>query len=145
MQKRLSSRPVLLNLHSLNFSRYLYELVISYFLLQKSFAYFIKTMAREHKGKLALDSLLIMPVQRIPRYELLIKVYSLFNKLIRLHLELLKFGQLHRCYWSTRRGIIRITDCCWKHKERFTSSLLRLTASKERHTELSSSRRHSEN
>ncbi len=49
-------------------------------------------MAREHKGKLALDSLLIMPVQRIPRYELLIKVYSLFNILIRLHLELLKFG-----------------------------------------------------
>lgn len=31
-------------------------------------------MAREHKGKLALDSLLIMPVQRIPRYELIIKV-----------------------------------------------------------------------
>lgn len=30
-------------------------------------------MAREHKGKLALDSLLIMPVQRIPRYELLIQ------------------------------------------------------------------------
>ena len=33
-----------------------------------------QAMAREHKGKLALDSLLIMPVQRIPRYELLIKV-----------------------------------------------------------------------
>lgn len=33
-------------------------------------------MAREHKGKLALDSLLIMPVQRIPRYELLIQVIS---------------------------------------------------------------------
>lgn len=31
-------------------------------------------MAREHKGKLALDSLLIMPVQRIPRYELLVKM-----------------------------------------------------------------------
>lgn len=31
-------------------------------------------MAKEHKGKLALDSLLIMPVQRIPRYELLIQV-----------------------------------------------------------------------
>lgn len=31
-------------------------------------------MAREHKGKLALDSLIIMPVQRIPRYELLIQV-----------------------------------------------------------------------
>ncbi|PNF36390.1 hypothetical protein B7P43_G17749 [Cryptotermes secundus] len=30
-------------------------------------------MAREHKGKLALDCLLIMPVQRIPRYELLIQ------------------------------------------------------------------------
>lgn len=34
----------------------------------------LQAMAREHKGKLALDSLLIMPVQRIPRYELLIKV-----------------------------------------------------------------------
>lgn len=32
-------------------------------------------MAREHKGKLALDCLLIMPVQRIPRYELLIQVW----------------------------------------------------------------------
>ncbi|KFM71708.1 Hypothetical protein X975_10829, partial [Stegodyphus mimosarum] len=30
-------------------------------------------MSREHKGKLTLDALLIMPVQRIPRYELLIK------------------------------------------------------------------------
>lgn len=33
-----------------------------------------QSTAREHKGKLALDSLLIMPVQRIPRYELLIQV-----------------------------------------------------------------------
>ena len=31
-------------------------------------------MSREHKNKLTLDALLIMPVQRIPRYELLIKV-----------------------------------------------------------------------
>ncbi|XP_024084629.1 rho guanine nucleotide exchange factor 17 isoform X2 [Cimex lectularius] len=38
-----------------------------------AFARFLETMAREHKGKLALDSLLIMPVQRIPRYELLIQ------------------------------------------------------------------------
>ncbi len=29
--------------------------------------------SREHKNKLTLDALLIMPVQRIPRYELLIK------------------------------------------------------------------------
>lgn len=35
-------------------------------------------MSREHKGKLTLDALLIMPVQRIPRYELLIKVRSIF-------------------------------------------------------------------
>jgi hypothetical protein len=35
---------------------------------------FFQAMAREHKGKLALDCLLIMPVQRIPRYELLIQV-----------------------------------------------------------------------
>lgn len=35
-------------------------------------------MSREHKGKLTLDALLIMPVQRIPRYELLIKVFSYF-------------------------------------------------------------------
>ncbi|KAL0275885.1 UNVERIFIED_CONTAM: hypothetical protein PYX00_003609 [Menopon gallinae] len=38
-----------------------------------SFARFLEAMAREHKGKLALDSLIIMPVQRIPRYELLIQ------------------------------------------------------------------------
>ena len=30
-------------------------------------------MEREHKGKLGLDQLLIKPVQRIPRYELLIQ------------------------------------------------------------------------
>ncbi|CAG0899490.1 unnamed protein product [Darwinula stevensoni] len=43
-----------------------------------AFEKFIMAMAREHKGKLtmdcALDSLLIMPVQRIPRYELLLKM-----------------------------------------------------------------------
>ncbi|XP_076331534.1 uncharacterized protein LOC143236821 isoform X2 [Tachypleus tridentatus] len=38
-----------------------------------AFAKFLQHMAREHKGKLTLDALLIMPVQRIPRYELLIK------------------------------------------------------------------------
>lgn len=38
-----------------------------------SFAKFLEHTSREHKGKLALDALLIMPVQRIPRYELLIK------------------------------------------------------------------------
>ncbi|KAI5692260.1 hypothetical protein M8J76_003002, partial [Diaphorina citri] len=38
-----------------------------------AFAKFLENMAREHKGKLALDSLLIMPVQRIPRYELLLQ------------------------------------------------------------------------
>lgn len=30
-------------------------------------------MAREHKGKLALDSLLIKPIQKFPRYELLLQ------------------------------------------------------------------------
>ncbi|XP_025208215.1 rho guanine nucleotide exchange factor 17 [Melanaphis sacchari] len=38
-----------------------------------AFARYLESTAREHKGKLALDSLLIMPVQRIPRYELLIQ------------------------------------------------------------------------
>lgn len=38
-----------------------------------SFRTFLDTASREHKGKLTLDALLIMPVQRIPRYELLIK------------------------------------------------------------------------
>ncbi|KAF4523303.1 hypothetical protein B566_EDAN009426, partial [Ephemera danica] len=38
-----------------------------------AFARFLEATSREHKGKLALDSLLIMPVQRIPRYELLIQ------------------------------------------------------------------------
>lgn len=40
---------------------------------KQAFARFLEAMAREHKGKLALDSLIIMPVQRIPRYELLIQ------------------------------------------------------------------------
>ncbi|XP_046403591.1 uncharacterized protein LOC124169131 [Ischnura elegans] len=38
-----------------------------------AFARLLESLAREHKGKLAVDSLLIMPVQRIPRYELLIQ------------------------------------------------------------------------
>uniref|UniRef100_T1J1Q2 Tryptophan 2,3-dioxygenase n=1 Tax=Strigamia maritima TaxID=126957 RepID=T1J1Q2_STRMM len=38
-----------------------------------SLAKFLESTSREHKGKLTLDALLIMPVQRIPRYELLIK------------------------------------------------------------------------
>ncbi|XP_054715592.1 rho guanine nucleotide exchange factor 17-like [Uloborus diversus] len=38
-----------------------------------AFAQFLEHTSREHKGKLSLDALLIMPVQRIPRYELLIK------------------------------------------------------------------------
>ncbi|CAG7727349.1 unnamed protein product [Allacma fusca] len=36
-------------------------------------ARFLEDNARQHKGKLTLDSLLIMPIQRIPRYELLVK------------------------------------------------------------------------
>jgi Rho guanine nucleotide exchange factor 17 len=42
-----------------------------------AFARFLEATSREHKGKLALDSLLIMPVQRIPRYEMLIQVHIL--------------------------------------------------------------------
>lgn len=38
-----------------------------------AFAKFLDSASREHKGKLTLDALMIMPVQRIPRYELLIK------------------------------------------------------------------------
>ncbi|XP_075146782.1 rho guanine nucleotide exchange factor 17 isoform X2 [Haematobia irritans] len=36
-----------------------------------SFAKFLETTAREHKGKLTLDYLLIKPVQKFPNYELL--------------------------------------------------------------------------
>ncbi|GIY29149.1 rho guanine nucleotide exchange factor 17 [Caerostris extrusa] len=42
-------------------------------LAKPAFAKFLEVTSREHKGKLTLDALLIMPVQRIPRYELLIK------------------------------------------------------------------------
>ncbi|GBM79756.1 Rho guanine nucleotide exchange factor 17 [Araneus ventricosus] len=42
-------------------------------LAKPGFAKFLENTSREHKGKLTLDALLIMPVQRIPRYELLIK------------------------------------------------------------------------
>ncbi|GLV39352.1 uncharacterized protein CBL_13229 [Carabus blaptoides fortunei] len=38
-----------------------------------AFARFLEAMAREHKGKLALDSLLIKPIQKFPKYELLIQ------------------------------------------------------------------------
>ena len=38
-----------------------------------TFAKFLENASREHKGKLTLDALMIMPVQRIPRYELLLK------------------------------------------------------------------------
>lgn len=40
---------------------------------KSSFVKFLESATREHKGKLTLDALLIMPVQRIPRYELLLK------------------------------------------------------------------------
>lgn len=35
---------------------------------------FIEQQAKDHKGKLTLKDLIIQPVQRIPRYELYIKV-----------------------------------------------------------------------
>ncbi|XP_044257449.1 rho guanine nucleotide exchange factor 17 [Tribolium madens] len=38
-----------------------------------TFARFLETTAREHKGKLALDSLLIKPIQKFPKYELLLQ------------------------------------------------------------------------
>ncbi|XP_018320599.1 rho guanine nucleotide exchange factor 17 [Agrilus planipennis] len=38
-----------------------------------AFARFLETTAREHKGKLALDSLLIKPIQKFPKYELLLQ------------------------------------------------------------------------
>ncbi|XP_040160849.1 uncharacterized protein LOC120898711 isoform X1 [Anopheles arabiensis] len=36
-----------------------------------AFARFLEAMAREHKGKLSLDNLLIKPVQKFPNYELI--------------------------------------------------------------------------
>ncbi|XP_065352362.1 rho guanine nucleotide exchange factor 17-like isoform X3 [Cloeon dipterum] len=38
-----------------------------------AFSNFLEAVSREHRGKLTFDALLIMPVQRIPRYELLIQ------------------------------------------------------------------------
>ncbi|XP_053694272.1 uncharacterized protein LOC128742086 [Sabethes cyaneus] len=38
-----------------------------------AFARFLETMAREHKGKLSLDNLLIKPVQKFPNYELILR------------------------------------------------------------------------
>uniref|UniRef100_A0A5S6QTI7 DH domain-containing protein n=1 Tax=Trichuris muris TaxID=70415 RepID=A0A5S6QTI7_TRIMR len=38
-----------------------------------AFAKYLERCSREHMNKLSLDALLIMPVQRIPRYELLLK------------------------------------------------------------------------
>lgn len=38
------------------------------------FSKFIEQQAKDHRGKLTLKDLIIQPVQRIPRYELYIKV-----------------------------------------------------------------------
>lgn len=38
-----------------------------------AFAKFLDAMARDHKGKLSLDNLLIKPVQKFPSYKLLIQ------------------------------------------------------------------------
>jgi hypothetical protein len=38
-----------------------------------AFAKFLEAMAREHKGKLSLDNLLIKPVQKFPNYELIFR------------------------------------------------------------------------
>lgn len=38
-----------------------------------AFARFLDAMARDHKGKLSLDNLLIKPVQKFPSYKLLIQ------------------------------------------------------------------------
>ncbi|KAF6212697.1 hypothetical protein GE061_013223 [Apolygus lucorum] len=50
-----------------------YETIKTSIQSKPAFARFVESTAKEHKGKLSLDSLLIMPVQRIPRYELLIQ------------------------------------------------------------------------
>ena len=38
------------------------------------FSKFVEQQTKEHRGKLTLKDLIIQPVQRIPRYELYIKV-----------------------------------------------------------------------
>lgn len=38
------------------------------------FSKFVEQQAKDHRGKLTLKDLIIQPVQRIPRYELYIKV-----------------------------------------------------------------------
>lgn len=38
-----------------------------------AFAKFLDAMARDHKGKLSLDNLLIKPVQKFPSYKLLVE------------------------------------------------------------------------
>ena len=38
------------------------------------FSKFVEQQAKDHRGKLNLKDLIIQPVQRIPRYELYIKV-----------------------------------------------------------------------
>ena len=47
--------------------------LIKHFSSKSSFVKFLESASKEHRGKLTLDALLIMPVQRIPRYELLLK------------------------------------------------------------------------
>lgn len=46
-----------------------------------AFGRFLETMAREHKGKLTLDNLLIKPVQKFPKYAL--KLHLNNNSILR--------------------------------------------------------------
>ena len=41
---------------------------------QSTFSKFLEQQTKDHRGKLTLKDLIIQPVQRIPRYELYIKV-----------------------------------------------------------------------
>lgn len=46
------------------------------------FAKFVEQQAKDHRGKLTLKDLIIQPVQRIPRYELYIKVIN-YNSILK--------------------------------------------------------------
>ena len=63
--------------HRFNVSMY----TVLVFSTCKAYHIFFQQRARDHKEKLTLQDLMIMPVQRIPRYVLIITV-SKFNQYI---------------------------------------------------------------
>ena len=90
-----------------------------------SFNKFVEQQIRDHRGKLSLHDLLIQPVQRIPRYELLIKDFVqstdfshpdyqlLLKAQSQIHLSAQQIDQVHK---QQANSSLRIVEQMIEHR-----------------------------